>query len=320
MRFRNGVLFTPHGFPDWTLCARAVVELPPPEPGLRRNEVRVVDVLTANAAMAHTGDPLWTQSATPSGWCWAHLGLTRQVALVPIELHGCFRHAGGMRTLELLPGNGPRTEAPAVPIAPTPGEAVPGDVLDTLEQFLGWPLPERYREFLARCNGTGPDRPAVLAGLGLIADQPWFGVGRDDRQQDLSTVATAFGDRFTPEYLPIGYVQGGLLAVRVAGPDRDSIWYWDDDDPRDEDGFGADQICDQLLHRVADSIEELFASFADPPQMLLRFAGERVRNLVVREVRDEMIGAGLPARLQAPWQTPPEAGDDPLTAAFDLTS
>jgi hypothetical protein len=54
--------------------------------------------------------------------------------------------------------------------------------------------------------------------------------------------------------------------------------------------------------------------------MLLRFAGERVRNLVVREVRDEMIGAGLPARLQAPWQTPPEAGDDPLTAAFDLTS
>lgn len=343
VRYRNGVLVTPHGFPDWSLCARAVVRLPPPAAGLSVAETRIADVLAANLAMAQAatqpdGDHLWTPGgavvATPPGWCWAHLGEDRAVALVPDDLHACFRHAGGVRILARTPGisgTGPRAVASvplavaSVPVAPatgTPptGNMVPDDVLDLLEQVLGWPLPERYREFVSRTNGCGPDRPAILGGHGLIADQPWFGVGREDRQRDLSFVATAFADRFTPDLMPIGYVQGGLLAVAVAGPDRDSVWYWDDDDPRDDDGFDAPYISANLLHRVADSVGGLFASFADPPVELVVVAERWVCDGDAHPVRDELIGAGLPARLQAPWQSPPEPGNDPLTAAVDLTT
>ena len=123
VRYRQGVLVTPQGFPDWPLCARAVVELPPPHPGLTLDEVRVVDVLAANAAMARAatapdGDPLWSPTqpghptSTPPGWCWAHVGHTRQLALVPVELHGSYRHGGGLRTLGVT-GRGQRRDRDA---------------------------------------------------------------------------------------------------------------------------------------------------------------------------------------------------------------
>jgi hypothetical protein len=37
----------------------------------------------------------------------------------------------------------------------------------------------------------------------------------------------------------------------------------------------------------------------------------------VTQVRDEMVGAGLPARMKAPWQPPPRAGRDPVAAMFE---
>lgn len=175
MRYRHGVLVTPYGFPDWVLCARALVALPPPDPGLTRDEQRVVDVLAGNAAMAAAGpdaDPLWATAgptgrttgpaggtaaggevATPPGWCWAHVapgaGPARQLALVPVELHGSYRHAGGVR---LLPnaGSGQTPDPEPAPVGPGPAEPVPDDVLDIVERLLGWPLPKRYRRYLDR--------------------------------------------------------------------------------------------------------------------------------------------------------------------------
>jgi hypothetical protein len=183
VRFRQGVLVTPYGFPDWPLCARAVVELPPPDAALTLEEQRILDVLTANAAMARMagepeGDPLWPVTAaagtlgggrdgavpTPAGWCWAHVGTPdgdRLLALVPIELHGSFRHAGGVR---LLPASarGLRPEAEPLSVGPAAGDEVPDDLLDLLESALGWPLPPAYRRFVAETNGAGPAAPAVL--------------------------------------------------------------------------------------------------------------------------------------------------------------
>jgi hypothetical protein len=327
VRYRQGVLVTPQGFPDWPLCARAVVELPPPSPGLTLDEVRVVDVLAANVAMARgatapDSDPLWPPVetaqtvATPPGWCWAHVGHTRQLALVPIELHGSYRHAGGLRTLELT-GRGLRSDPEAVAVPYTPADGVPDDVLDLVERLLGWPMPSAYRRFLAKTNGAGPLVPGVLPSFGFVADQALFGIAREERHQDLSYAGEWVRDRLTLDFLPIGYVQGGLLAVKVSGDDTDSIWYWDDDDPRDREAFDADYICTHLLRRCADNIDGFWAALVQPAQPLVRLAQEWVAGGQVVQVRDDMVGAGLPARMRAPWQAPPRSGQDPLAKLFE---
>jgi A nuclease of the HNH/ENDO VII superfamily with conserved WHH/SMI1 / KNR4 family (SUKH-1) len=346
VRFRQGVLMTPYGYPDWPLCARVVVELPPPDPALTLEEQRVLDVLAANAAMARVagepdGDPLWPVTAaagtvgggrdgavpTPAGWCWAHVGTpgaARLLALVPIELHGSFRHAGGVRQLPVT-GRGLRTSgasagqresaASLVSAGRAPGDAVPDDLLDLLESALGWPLPPAYRHFLAETNGAGPAAAAVLPPYGFVADQPLFGIARDDRHQDLSYVGDWVRDRLTVDFLPIGYVQGGLLAVKVSGDDLDSVWYLDDDDPRDREAFGPEEVTAHLLHRCAESVDDLWARLVRPPAALLDLAGRWAGQ--VTQVRDGLVGAGLPARMKAPWQPPSRAGRDPVAAMFE---
>lgn len=339
VRYRQGVLVTPQGFPDWSLCARAVLDLPPPPPGLTLDEVRVVDVLAANAAMARAaatpgGDPLWSPGptgravATPPGWCWAHVGNTRQVALVPIELHGSYRHAGGLGTAG-IGGRGLRQDPEPVGVAyprsggspgAVPGEGphgVPDDVLDLLERLLGRPLPPVYRRFLADTNGSVPAAVAVSPAFGFVADQPMFGIARTDRHQDLSYVGDWVRDRLTVDFLPIGYVQGGLLAVKVAGGDTDSVWFYDDDDPRDREAFDADHICAHLLHRCADTIDEFRAALVEPARVLVGLAEEWVDRAQVVPVRDDLVGAGLPARMRPPWQPPARAGHDPLVGLFE---
>ncbi|MDQ7906551.1 HNH endonuclease [Phytohabitans sp. ZYX-F-186] len=339
VRFRQGVLVTPYGFPDWPLCARAVVRMPPPDPALTLEEQRVLDVLAANAAMARVagdpdGDPLWPVTAaagtvgggregavpTPSGWCWAHVGTpdaARLLALVPIELHGSYRHAGGMRLLPAT-GRGLRADPEPLPVGPAAGEEVPGELLDLLESALGWPLPPAYRRFVGETNGAGPAAPAVLPPYGLVADQPLFGLAREDRHQDLSYVGEWVRDRLTVDFLPIGYVQGGLLAVKVSGDDLDSIWYLDDDDPRDREAYGPEEIRAHLLHRCADSVDDLWTRLVRPPAALVDLAARSVGQ--VAQVRDEMVGAGLPARLKAPWQPPAKGGSDPVATMFEASS
>jgi hypothetical protein len=329
IRYRQGVLVNPAGFPDWPLCARAVVELPQPDADLTRDEVRVVDVLAANQLLAHAaqldgGDLLWSlvaddgsAVATPNGWCWAHVGNTRLLALVPIELHASFLHAGGMTTLP-VPGRELRVDAAPVPVGPTTGEEVPDDVIDMVERLLGWPLPPAYQRFLAATNGAGPAGPAVLPRYGFVADQPLFGLAREDRHQDVFYAAEWFRDRLSVDFLPIGYVQGGLLAVKVSGDDLDSIWYWDDDDPRARDGFGPDYIAAHLLHRCADTIDDFWAALTRPARPLVDLARRWADDGRLTELRDEATGAGLPIKMRAPWQPrTQQTSKDPLTAMFE---
>jgi len=329
VRYREGVLIDPYGFPDWLLYARAMVTLPPPVAGCGRDEMRVLDVLAANAALAGAGDdPLWTDpelapGATPPGWCWAHLGRTRQLALVPIELHGAFRHGGGVRTMALRAADaglrGLRGDPQPVPVPARSGDEVPVDVLVALEELLGQPLPRTYRQYLAETNGAAPTEPAVLADSGFVVDQPLFGVARADQQQDLGYVREWLADRFTDDLLPIGYVQGGMLAVGISEPIADSVWYWDDDDPRDDARYGPAEISTRLLHRCADSFDEFWARLCRPPAALLRLAEELADSGQVRPVREEDAGAGLPAALRAPWQPAPPKGRDAVTILFELS-
>jgi hypothetical protein len=295
-------------------------------PGLTVDETRVVDVLAANAALAGAGeDPLWPAPgdgapvATPAGWCWAHLGLSRRLALVPIELHGSYRHAGGVRMLPVDPARRGLCQDPDTePVSTGPGDEVPEEILADLEELLGYALPATYRQYLAATNGAAPAVPAVLDSLGFIADQPLFGLARRDQQQDLWYARDWLGDRFTPDLLAIGYVQGGLLAVELTGPAADAVWYWDDDDPRDDAGFDAAYIRQRLLHRCADSFAEFWAALRQPAAALVTLANELASDGRVRPVREELAGSGLPKAMRAPWQPAPDKRRDPIVDLFDL--
>jgi hypothetical protein len=155
-----------------------------------------------------------------------------------------------------------------------------------------------------------------LKGFGFLVDQPFFGLGRPDRLQELWYINGWLRDRLTPDYLAIGYVQGGLLAVNCAD-DVDSVWYLDDDDPRAVDGEDAAHICATALRRCADDIRQFWAALRTPPH-LRELAVGLVESGQARAVRPALAGGALPANRRADWQDRPRSGKDPVADLFDL--
>ncbi|WP_178379967.1 HNH endonuclease [Cryptosporangium aurantiacum] len=300
VRYRGGIAYDLAGLPVWDLLARAVVQLPDPEPGLTVDEIRVADVLTANEVMLATGDPLWWVNAndhtalTPPGWVWAHLFGSRRVALVPAVAYGAFRHVGGVATLPVDRSvRGVRVDEPvAVPFAePAPlGE----NVLGAVERRIGQPLPDAYRRLLGAATGVGPTAPGVHPEHGFVVDQPFFAVGHADRHQDLLYARHWFTDRFTADYLPIGYVQGGVLALRLTGPDVGSVWFADDDDPRDDDRYDAAGYCAELLVRCADDLDAFRSALSVVPRALVDVVVTRVTSGAAAPIEVPGAGASLP--------------------------
>jgi hypothetical protein len=301
VRYRHGVQIDPYGFPYWLPVARAVVELPPPPSGLGTDELRVVDATAANQALAASGEPLYAggeAGRTPAGWTWAFLAGTRQAALVPAELHGAFRHLGGRGTLGLarhrrgLPARNGHTVRFGF------AERLAPAAVDKVEERLGFPLPVGYRTFLAATNGGYPLVPAVHPDHGFVLDQRLFGLARRDRLHDLVYANGWFADRLTDEFLAIGYLQGGLLAVRVAEPGAGSVWYYDDDDPRDDARYGAAEVCDRLLYKCADTFSDFLAALDTVPDQLIRAAAVAAGRSTV--IRPDGLGAHLPANRRPP--------------------
>ncbi|MBO0867007.1 MAG: HNH endonuclease [Micromonosporaceae bacterium] len=302
VRYRQGVVVDGHGFPEWLPYARAVVALPDPAPGRHLDEARVLDVLTANLVMAYAGDPLWTDDAlrTPDGWAWAHLASGRRVALVPVELHGGYRHLGGVATMPAdRTRRGVQLGAERVPQWPGT-ERLAEEAVVKVEEHLGYRFPAGYREFLAGTNGGRPAAPAVHPRFGFVADQRLFGMEREDWHQDLVYANGWFGDRLTADFLAIGYVQGGLLAVKVRGSEAGSVWYLDDDDPRDTDAYDADAVTHHLLHRCAGDFAEFLAAMRVAPYPLRRLAGTLAQRGEARPERPDGMGTALPAAKRAP--------------------
>ncbi len=293
VRYRHGVPVDPWGFPDWTPYARVMIALPPAVADLTVEEARVVDVRTAERVARAGADPLWAGCVgTPPGWTWAHLAQTRHLALVPVELHAAFRHLGGVsvgapraagRGLAARAGGPPRIQV---------GERLSDAAVVTLEDRLGVRLPPAYRDFLGRTNGGAPTVPVVLPGYGFLLDQALFGA-RDDRTHDLVYANAWFGDRLTADWLAIGYVQGGLLAVRTRGADAGAVGYLDDDDPRDRDGFTAEDVCDRLLHRVAGDFTAFWTALRPVPSELEDLAASAAAG--AEPVVPDGLGALLPA-------------------------
>lgn len=283
IRYRPGVPVDPWGFPEWTPYARVIVALPAADPARTVEQSRVADVWAATAAIG--------ADATPPGWTWAFRAQAREVALVPVELHAAFRHLGGVST-------GARDRAGhGLPVAGGPApravvtERLSAAALDKTDGLFGGRLPDAYRDFLGRTNGAGPSVPAVHPGCGFVLDQPLLGF-RDDRTQDLQYANAWLTDRLTPDWLAIGFVQGGLLTLKIRGADTGAVGWLDDDDPRDRDHFTAEDVCERLLHRVAPDFSAFWAALRPVPPELRGRTGERLH--------PERLGALLPASHRAP--------------------
>ncbi len=309
LRYRHGVYIDLRGYPDWHPYAAAMVTVPSAPPGLSANQVRVFRVVTANQLIAAATSAMTPAGCAPAGWVWAHLGRTEAaasviMALVPAELHGAFRHRGAVADIPApnpgAPGSGTDASAPA-PVAIRPAGTVSAEAVAAFESWLGYRLPDSYRDFLAATNGGRPAGAATLAGSGIVADQPWFGLAAPDRMHDVAYANLWMRDRLAPGYLAIGYVQGGLLVLRARGEDAGSVWHWDDDDRRDDERYQPDIICRDLLRPCAPDVADLCKRLSPVPDRLLALAARSIASGAAKLVPSEGMGAALPRSHRPEW-------------------
>jgi hypothetical protein len=284
LRYRHGVYINLQGYPDWVPYAAAMARIAPVPSGFTVDEARLLDVVIANRLLG--------RDRTPDGWVWAHVGASRDLALVPVELHGAFRHRGGVGGLTgpgrgLLDGGGSRVRF-------RPVQSVADDAVTRFEDWLGVPLPDGYREFLLATNGGVPVEPGVLPGCGMLLDQPLFGLATDDRMQDLAYANLWLRDRLAPGFLGIGWVQGGLLVLRTGGEAPGSIWFWDDDDPRDDERYEPAVICRDLLVPCAADMPALLAALTTVPLALTEVAARAIDRGHARLIHPDGMGDALP--------------------------
>lgn len=95
--------------------------------------------------------------------------------------------------------------------------AVSEQQIQGVEEDLGYRLPGAYRSFLKAAGGSAPVGAALDAELGLLVDQPFFTVREEAGVNDLVYVNKCLRDHLTKDYLGVGFVQGGILAVKVRG-------------------------------------------------------------------------------------------------------
>jgi hypothetical protein len=146
-----------------------------------------------------------------------------------------------------------------------------------VEEDLGYRLPGAYRSFLKAAGGCAPVGAALDAELGLLVDQPFFTVRDEAAVNDLVYVNKCLRDHFTKDYLAIGYVQGGVLAVKVKGEGTGSVWFCAYDDARDGDHWSSPQErVAELLLPCGDSLDAFLLRLAGSPPEL-----ETVANLMV---------------------------------------
>jgi hypothetical protein len=119
-------------------------------------------------------------------------------------------------------------------------------------------------------------------------------------------------DRFTADWLAIGYVQGGLLAVAVHGADAGSVWFYDNDDHRDLDRYTAEDICGRLLLRCGDDFGSFWHALRPVPEWLRALASATATSGDAEQVFPDRLGTHLPmtkrtqgsggGEMSAPWQ------------------
>ena len=289
-RYPQGVWVDADGYPDFSPYARAAAEIADPPEGFGIDELRLTDYVSANAALHLAGHKLWDgldPVATPHGHSWHHVVGTRRLELVPAEVKALLRHHGGLATAAAdhakrgtrplqdsrpvhfeLPGDGGRDGEPAVSERQ----------VCAVEEDLGYRLPGAYRAFLKAAGGAAPAGVALDPELGLLIDQPFFTLRDEAAVDDLRYVNKCLRDHLTKDYLGVGYVQGGLLAVKVKGEQIGTVWFCPYDDARDTaDAWDSpQQRVGCLLLPCGDDFDAFLLRLAgNPPEL------ETVANLMV---------------------------------------
>lgn len=282
-RHPRGVRVDERGYPDFSPYARAAAEIAEPPEGFGVDELRLTDYVSANAALSAQGNPLWSAIpavATPHGWTWHHTVGTRRLELVPVEVKALLRHHAGLATAAVdqnKRGTRPLQETRPTHFGlPKSGLAVSEQQVQGIEEDLGYRLPGAYRTFLKAAGGCAPVGAALDAELGLLVDQPFFTVRGEPAIDDLVYMNKCLRDHLTKDYLGIGFVQGGLLAVKVKGDRTGSVWFCAYDDARDQDGWPVADRVAHLLLPCGDDFDAFLARLAgNPPEL------ETVANLMV---------------------------------------
>ncbi|WPB91284.1 SMI1/KNR4 family protein [Streptomyces malaysiensis] len=282
-RHPKGVRVDEDGFPDFSPYARAAVEIAEPPEGFGVDELRLTDYVSANAALHATGHELWNGSsavATPHGWTWHHVAGTRRMELVPVEVKALLRHHGGLATAQVdqeKRGTRPLQETrPSHVGLPLKGVSVTEEQVLGVEEDLGYRLPESYRSFLKAAGGCAPVGAALDPELGLLIDQPFFTVRDEAAINDLVYINKCLRDHFTKDYLGVGFVQGGVVAVKVKGDAIGSVWFCAYDDARDRDGWTVQERVERLMLPCGDDFDAFLLRLAgNPPEL------ETVANLMV---------------------------------------
>jgi hypothetical protein len=282
-RYPHGVWVDQDGFPDFSPYARAAAEIADPPEGFGIDELRLTDYVSANAALHATGHELWGSLppvATPHGWTWHHVAGTRRLHLIPVEVKALLRHHGGLATAAVdqnKRGTRPLQETKPVHFGlPSKSVAVTEEQVLGVEEDLGYRLPGEYRAFLKAAGGCAPVGVGLDAELGLLVDQPFLTVRDEAAVNDLLYVNKCLRDHVTKDYLGIGFVQGGVLTVKVQGRATGSVWFCAYDDARDRDGWAVQQRVEQLLLPCGDDFDDFLQRLAgNPPEL------ETVANLMV---------------------------------------
>ncbi|MEU3601231.1 SMI1/KNR4 family protein [Streptomyces sp. NPDC006798] len=290
-RHPRGVRVDADGYPDFSPYARAAAEIAEPPEGFGIDELRLTDYVSANAALHADGHELWESLppvATPHGWTWHHVRGARRMELVPVEVKALLRHHGGLATAAAdqgKRGTRPLQEArPAHIGLPRRGLAVTEPQLLGVEEDLGYRLPGAYRDFLKAAGGCAPVGAALDPRLGLLVDQPFFTVRDEAAVDDLVYANKCLRDHLTKDYLGVGYVQGGLLAVKVRGGSTGSVWFCSYDDARDRDGWSAQERAEALLLPCGDDFDDFLGRLAGNPPELDTVAGLMVEGGFARPV------------------------------------
>ncbi|GGX77238.1 HNH endonuclease [Streptomyces hiroshimensis] len=279
-RYPKGVRMDDEGHPDFSPYARAAAEIAEPPEGFGVDELRLTDYVSANAALHAAGHELWASLpsvATPHGWTWHHVVGTRRLELVPAEVKALLRHHGGLATAAVEQdkrGTRPLQETrPVHFVLPQRDLAVTEEQVQGVEEDLGYRLPGAYRAFLKAAGGCAPVGAALDAELGLLIDQPFFTVRDEAAVNDLVYVNKCLRDHFTKDYLGVGFVQGGVLAVKVKGEAIGSVWFCPYDDARDQDGWTVQERVERLLLPCGEDFDVFLSRLAGGPPELETVAG-----------------------------------------------
>ncbi|MBV9024271.1 MAG: HNH endonuclease [Streptomycetaceae bacterium] len=309
-RYPQGVWVDENGYPDFSPYARAAAEVADPPEGFGIDELRLTDYVSANAALYHAGHELWdglAPVATPHGWSWHHVVGGRRMELIPAEVKALLRHHGGLATAPAdhdKRGTRPLQEirpvhfglSTLVPEAVPAQEQVPLSVDDKcvrdFEDYLGYRLPGAYRDFLKAAGGCAPVGVALDPELGLLVDQPFFALRDEPDVDDLCYVNKCLRDHLTKDYLGIGYVQGGLLALKVKGGQAGTVWFCAYDDARDTEGAwdSPGQRVGSLLLPCGDDFDAFLLRLAGNPPELETVANLMVDGGFARAVPVEEVG------------------------------